>query len=393
MRRRRVAGALVAALGIVAALVVGWRSTGGAPSEPAPQRGGVAPAKAPPPRSAIRRGAGVVSLPEGSSGTSTPAEEDTIWAQRLERSQQTLSSYLTSTKYPPGSRPLAEQPDQVNPHHVGPLKLPLARRDGKLNNAKVTLRQDRMYLVGDERAALSITCDDGEAPAACSITSAAAIVPPDVKNSTSHPAVPLNFSEGEGGSLGTLFQPSTQGFGGYRGPIRIELTLQVAGESGGASFDVIYTPSAPGIFTGRIQEAIRDGSLDLDVEVEIQEPGRYFIVARADDSEGRSFAYLAENEELHAGKQEVRLRIFGKLIRDEGARSPFRLRDLEGFRLIEDAYPDRDLMPAREGVVYTTKTYTLRDFTDAEWESEEKARHVKELSKDVDEAKHHVEGG
>ncbi len=50
-------------------------------------------------------------------------------------------------------------------------------------------------------------------------------------------------------------------------------------------------------------------------------------------------------------------------------------------------------MPAREGVVYTTKTYTLRDFSDAEWESEEKGRHVKELAKDVEEAKQHVEGG
>ncbi len=391
MRRRRIAGALVAALGIVVAIVVGWRSRGGAPSEPVPQRGGVVTATAPPPRGAVRRGAGVDSLPEGSAGTSNLPSDD-IWAPRLERAQQTLSSYLASTRYPPGSRPLAEQPDQVRPHHVGPLKLPLARRDGKLTNAKVTLRQDRMYLVGDERAALSITCDDGEAPAACAITSAAAIVPPDVKSASSHPSVPLNFSEGEGGSLGTLFQPSTQGFGGYRGPIRIELTLQVSGESGGASFDVIYTPSAPGVFTGRIQETLRAGSLDLDVEVEIEEPGRYFIVARADDADGKSFAYLAENEELHAGKQEVRLHIFGKLIRDEGARSPFLVRDLEGFRLLEDAYPDRDLMPAREGVVHTTKTYTLRDFTDAEWESEEKARHVKELSKDVDEAKEHVNG-
>ncbi len=393
MRRRRIAGALVAALGIAAALVVGWRSIGSTPSEPAPQRGGLAAATAPPSPRAIRRGGGVDSLPEGSSGTSTLEADDTLWAQRLERSQQVLSSYLTSTKYPPGSRPLAEQPDQVNPHHVGPLKLPLARSDHKLTNAKVTLRQDRMYLVGDERAALSISCDDGEGPAACEITSAAAIVPPEVKDAGSHPSVPLNFGEGEGGSLGTLFQPSTQGFGGYRGPIRVELTLQVAGESGGASFDVVYTPSAPGVFTGRFQEAVRAGTLDIDVEVEIIEPGRYFIVARADDAEGKSFAYLAENEELRAGRQEVRLHIFGKLIRDEGARSPFRVRDLEGFRLIEDAYPDRDLMPAREGVVYTTKTYTLRDFSDAEWESEEKGRHVKELSKDVDEAKQHVGGG
>jgi hypothetical protein len=49
-------------------------------------------------------------------------------------------------------------------------------------------------------------------------------------------------------------------------------------------------------------------------------------------------------------------------------------------------------MSAREGVIYTTKTYVLKDFSDAEWESEEKTRHVTELTKDVNEAKGHVEG-
>ena len=62
-------------------------------------------------------------------------------------------------------------------------------------------------------------------------------------------------------------------------------------------------------------------------------------------------------------------------------------------RTLWAAYPDRDPMLAKEGVVHTTKTYTLRDFADAEWESEEKSRHVKELQKDVDEASARAGGG
>ncbi len=206
----------MAALGIAAALVVGWRSVGGAPSEPAPQRGGLAAATARPPPRVSRRGEGATH-PRRVFGDIDARGGRYALGSAPGAVAADTSSYLTSTKYPPGSRPLAEQPDQVNPHHVGPLKLPLARSDHKLTNAKVTLRQDRMYLVGDERAALSISCDDGEGPVACEITSAAAIVPPDVKDAGSHPSVPLNFGEGEGGSLGTIFQPSTQGFGGYRG--------------------------------------------------------------------------------------------------------------------------------------------------------------------------------
>jgi hypothetical protein len=389
-QRHRIVGGLLLALGLVVSLFLWWRPFGGAPSEPVAPR--LSLVTAAPPRSAAPRRGGVESLPEGSSEVPSPPAVE-VWAQRLARAQQTLSSYLAATRYPPGSRSMAEHPDQARPHYVAPLALPLARRDGKLTNAKVTLRQDRMFLVGDERAALGIACDDGDGPATCAISSAAAIVPPDVKDASSHRAVPITFSEGEGGGLATVFQPSTQGFGGYRGPIRIEITLTIGGEAGGASFDVVYSPSAPASFTGRVDEALRDGSLDLDVEIEVDEPGRYVIAARVDDADGRSFAYLSENEELHAGRQAARLRVFGKLIRDEGAVSPFRLRDLEGFRLLEDAYPDRAPMSAREGVVHTTKRYALRDFADAEWESEERSRHVKELTKDVDEARQRAEGG
>ncbi len=391
-RRRRSAVALVVTLGIVVALVAWWRPIGGAPGEPVALKPAVGVAAAPRvemPSQGQRRAA---RLPVGSS-EAPPPETRELWAQRLERAQHTLSSYLAGARYPPESRPLSEHPDQVHPHYVGPLSLPLARKDGKLTNAKVTLRQDRMYLVGDERATLSIRCDDGDGPATCAVSSAGVIVPPDVKGASDHPPTPITFREGEGGALVAVFQPSTQGFGGYRGPLRIELALTVNGETGGASFDIFYTPAAPATFTGRVSEALRNGSLELDVEIVVDEPGRYVITARADDAEGKSFAYLSENEEFPAGKQEVRLRLFGKLIRDESARAPFHLRDLEGYRLLEDTYPDRNLMSGRDGVIYTTKTYTLRDFSDAEWESEEKARHVKEFAKDVDEAKQHAEGG
>jgi hypothetical protein len=350
-----------------------------APSRPAPPRREAEPQRATP--------------EEAPSTSASAAPTLDLWRRRLARAERTLSSYLETTRYPPDCRPLAEHPDQGSPHHVGPLTLPLARKDGKLTNARVTLRQDRLYLVGDERAALSLVCNDGEGPASCEITAAAAVVPPDVPGASGRAPVPITFTRAEGDTLATLFQPSGAGFGGYRGPIRIAVDLGVAGETGGASFDLVYSPSSPAVFTGQVREALSGGSLALDVELQVDQPGRYVIAARADDAEGRSFAYLTENVELGAGRQTVALRLFGKLIRAEGARAPFRLRDLEGFRLLEDAYPDRDLMPAREGLVYTTKAYALRDFSDAEWESEEKARHVEELSRDVTDARRHQEGG
>jgi hypothetical protein len=48
-------------------------------------------------------------------------------------------------------------------------------------------------------------------------------------------------------------------------------------------------------------------------------------------------------------------------------------------------YPDRELVPTLEGAVYTTKRYKETDFSETEWQSEEKDRHVKEHRKDVEE--------
>ena len=331
--------------------------------------------------------------PGAPSSAEQPAAErapDALWEERLARAQRTLDTYLASTRYPPTSRPISEQPDRVRPHFVSGETIRPRRRDDKLTDARVTLRQDRHYMVGDERVALSLTCANSNGPTPCEVLST--LVRGEGQGAPGA-GVTVPFRAGELGAESASFQPSAQGFAGYSGPIRIFVDLRVDGEEGQVSFEVMYTAAAPAIFTGAIREALADGSLDLHVEIEVEKPGRYVIEARVDDAEGRSFAYLSFNEVLGRGRQEARLRLFGKLVIDQEASSPFRLRDIEGFLLKEDTYPDRELMPALEGVVHTTKRYAGRDFADRVWESEEKDRHVEEFKKDVETAKRHVGGG
>jgi hypothetical protein len=102
------------------------------------------------------------------------------------------------------------------------------------------------------------------------------------------------------------------------------------------------------------------------------------------DAQGEGFAYLEWNDMMEAGLREAKMCIFGLLIIDQRALSPFVLRDLEGFVLFEDRNPDRELMSVLEGPVYTTKKYDESAFSTAEWESEEKTRHIEEFGKDVE---------
>lgn len=331
------------------------------------------------------------------SAPEDPSEDPrSLWARRLERAQETLDRYLLSTRYPPVSRPLEEQPDQVHPHFVSDQTVRLTRRDDKLTDARVTLHQDRYYVVGDETVTFAIACENTDGPVPCEVL---ASFPrgegPSADASAPGPSsgIMVPFTAEGAGALTATFQPISQGFAEFYGPIRIFIDLRVDGETGQTAFEVNFTPRAPAIFTGSFREVLEDGSLDLYAELNVDKPGRYVIAARADDDAGRSFAYLSFNEELGAGRKEARLRLFGKLIRDQKARSPFHLRDIEGFLLKENTFPDRELIPSLTGVVHTTKRYGERDFSDREWESEEKDRHVKEFTKDVEEAKRHVGDG
>ena len=308
--------------------------------------------------------------------------------KRLERARHTLEGYLQATRYPPGARPLSEKPDLQKAHSVAKSTQPLARSDKKLTDARVTLEQDRLYLVGDEAARLEVSCTTSEGPARCEVLHADARVPETMPQAGKLPAAPVVFTdEGAGSSsVTTLFAPAKEGFGGYHGPIAVNLDLRIDGEQGGARFDVVYTPAPPARLTGDVREVLEDGSLCLYLRLAVDKPGRYVVVGRVDDADGDGFAYLEHNDPLSAGAQEAKMCIFGKLVLDEQAKSPFVLRDVEAYLLKEDTYPDRELVPGRDGPFYTTKAYAQSVFSDAEWQSEERDRHVKEFTKDVKEA-------
>jgi hypothetical protein len=300
--------------------------------------------------------------------------------RRLVRAEETLAAYLASARYPPSCRPIAERPDLAEPHRVPVRRLPLSGAA----RAKVTLRQDRYHAAGAEAVALGIACEIDGAPSSCEVLSASAAPPPDMP-----PAGPaaVRFDDAGRGAVAARFAPGEQGFAGYQGPLRVTALLRTGGEQGSASFDLEYTPSPPATFTGAFREALSNGSLDLYVGLSVGRPGRYQVRARIEDADGKRFAYLSDGAVLGAGAQELRLQLFGKVAVDADARPPFRLRDVEGFRFEEDAFPDREALPSLDGVVYTTGRYAEGRLSGDEWESEPKTRRLQMLAREVEAAR------
>lgn len=304
--------------------------------------------------------------------------------QRLERARVTLDTYRAQTRYPHDSRPLAEHPDQQQPFAPVQESLPLRFPGTKaaVPGVRILTTQDRVFMSGDEVVQVSVAAqDDAGRRLPLLITRAVAFDVPDPRQAAGRPQQALEFSAQDGVHT-ARFQPSRTPFADFAGTLRLQVTLSQEGRQGVVNFDVVYQPGVPAAW-GAITERVAEGSLDFLVGLEVRQPGRYVIDARVDDAQGRPFALVSFNEELGAGAQTARLRVFGKLLRDAAPAMPLRLRDLQGFLLLQDRFPDRAMLPRREGIVHRSGSYALKGFSDAEWSSEERDRYLAELGRDV----------
>jgi hypothetical protein len=180
-----------------------------------------------------------------------------------------------------------------------------------------------------------------------------------------------------------MLAPAQTGLAGFNGTIRTQVSYNVDGRNGVVMFDVIYTPELPAVWTGQVREAVENGSLTFILPAEVRMPGRYIVSGRVDDARGKPFALLTFNDVLGPGPNEIRLILFGKLMRDQEAALPLTLRDVDGYLLKENTDPDRALMPRLEGKVFTGRKHPLKGFSDEEWQSEERTRYLTEFAKDL----------
>ncbi|MFG6468902.1 hypothetical protein [Roseateles sp. BYS87W] len=375
-RAAGLAGALLA--GVLAWWV--WPQDAAAP---APAQPAAAPAHL-----ALAAASGAASRPQGSPFTDAALRERLsqrqALLQRLERAKVTLATYREQTRYPHESRPIAEHPDQVHPFAPIRESLPLRFPGTKaaVPGVRILTTQDRVFMSGEEVVKVSVTAqDDAGQTLPLLVTRAVAFDLPDPRQAAGRPQLALDFA-GSDGVYSTQFQPSRTAFADFAGTLRLQVTLSQDGRQGVVNFDVVYQPLVPAEW-GAITERVADGSLDFNVGLNVKRAGRYVVSARVDDARGEPFALVSFNDELGAGPQVARLRLFGKLLRDGAPAMPLRLRDLQGFLLMEDRFPDRAMLARREGVVHRSGTYPLKGFSDAEWTSEERNRYLAEFSRDV----------
>jgi hypothetical protein len=312
--------------------------------------------------------------------------------ENLQLADRTYCSYRESSKYPHTSRPIAEQPDQVYPNapvtDVHPMRL-----DGGGGDPKVLLQtsQSRVYMAAGEAVAFSLRAVDADGAVLPLVITRALAQGLTFKGTRPTAQVALAFADdGMGadpvagdGAFAAVLAPAQTGLAAFNGTIRTEVRYSVAGRAGSVQFDVIYSPELPATWTGQVREAVENGSLNFYLKADIREAGRYIVNGRVDDANGKPFALVTFNDLLGTGPTEVRLTMFGKLMRDKDAALPLTLRDVDGYLLKENTDPDRALMARLEGTVLVGKPHPLKAFSDAEWQDEQRSRYLAEFGKDL----------
>ncbi|MGZ5198883.1 MAG: choice-of-anchor X domain-containing protein [Telluria sp.] len=311
---------------------------------------------------------------------------------RYERVKQTFCNYRDSSKYPPESRPVSQNPDQIYPNLPVAQALPVSDQGaGGDRNIRVLTSQSHVYVAAGEAVTFSLRAVDAGGNTVPLVVTRAVAHGVTFGNARKAPQVPLAFvDDGSGadavandGILAATLNPGQTGLAGFQGPIDADVQFNAGGRNGAVQFEVIYSPESPASWTGQVREAQENGSLVFYLAADVRVPGRYVVTGRVDDARGRPFALATFNDLLGPGVHEVPLTVFGKLVRDGAPAVPLTLRDVEGYLLKENADPDRALMARLEGRVYVSKQYPLDSFSDAEWQSEQRSRYLKEFSKDL----------
>lgn len=337
--------------------------------------------------------------PGGAGNGTTPLMSPQQNAQHLAElknhlllTERTLCSYRSGTKYPQESRPIAEHPDQVYPNQ--PVEEVHAMRTSEKSTdptVRIKSTQSRVYLASGEGVVFTLTAIDADGKTLPLFVTRAVANGIIATGGRGGPQVAVPFAD-EGrngdaaagdGTVSGLLVPGATGFANFSGTIRTDIKYNVGDKSGFVLFDVIYSSDTPATWAGNVREVVEDGSLNLYLKADVRQAGRYVVSGRVDDARGKPFALVSFNDLLPTGPNEVKLTVFGKLLRDNEPAFPLTLRDVDAYLLKENADPDRALMSRLMGTTFVTKMYAPKNFSDAEWQGEQRARYLNELTKDV----------
>jgi hypothetical protein len=126
---------------------------------------------------------------------------------------------------------------------------------------------------------------------------------------------------------------------------------------------LIYTLGPRAKLTGRWNDSMRNGSLALEAELEVEEPGLFTLMAQVFGPHLEPIAWVKQTQQLGAGRGTMTLEVFGKVLHDLGVDGPYLVRQVLLSRDHENSSDYEPGVTLEEA--HQTKPYRAREFSPA----------------------------
>ena len=290
-----------------------------------------------------------------------------------------IQRFLAANVYPPTSRPLTRgAKDLLQPNRRHEKRRPLDK-DG---DVQFLFTADRYYYTGDETALIWLEVLDGGQPAAVHIQQATARA--EERGQPTGALVDLGLQPD--GALWSSALDLAEVFPEHHGTILLEVAFEVEGKDiHGEAIRIFSTPAnqVPARLTGQFLDYVHEGSLMVKAGVDVFKPGFFRFDANLYDKDGNPVATSVFKGDLFVGEQWVPLEFFGKVLSDQGARGPYSVEQIRGYRFLDGQTPDRERL-ADDPAIHRTAPYEAAVFSDAVYTSEHKERMIKLMLEDLE---------
>ncbi|GBF51650.1 hypothetical protein LPTSP4_31880 [Leptospira ryugenii] len=325
--------------------------------------------------------------------------------------EQVIDDYMSWAEYPPNSRPLHEShTDLLNPKVIPVVtqEMPILEKGSiKASGFSCSLQPEYHSVTEGKTLRIFLSCFRTGSANRESIK----IIESDLKGKAGNrsifpPSLQANDSgmdgdERKGDLVYTFhFRPQRTDWADFYLTTKFTIDADETHSIHSLSHHFFSSPIAPANFTGRYEDYLSEGSLLIEVELDVKEVGRYTIEANLMTETGEPIAYARRDQKLNTGKQRVALLFFGRAITKRRENGPFHMTFLRGelntdviqedmlslppeqvdiaLRSVRDDRPKKKLIPYWDDEI-TTKAYLLSEFKADIYESDEKQNRIAEL--------------
>jgi hypothetical protein len=314
-----------------------------------------------------------------------PAEAPTAGSARAEEPEpelpEAVQRYLEATVYPPSSGALeADSVDLLEPNRRYERMKRVPGSLGVDPPPSFLWTADGFHYTSDEVVHASFEAVAGDLPAR--VLSLEAFAQPEGRAGAEGEPIRLVFRPRGNALLADL--DLSRKLSEHHGPVALTARYRLPRvEPQEETIRIFVTPATaiPARFTGNFRDRVRDGGLEIEAGIEVDEPGFYRIDANLYDDAGHPIAWAVRKGELGRHDGVVALHFFGKVLRDGGRAGPYELGQLRGYLFRDGEFPDRLLMRSHPGR-YRTRAYDLADFSDDEWDGAHRRQMVELLLED-----------